>query len=335
MRSIPPVWLGIGLAVGYLLSHWVFDSLFLLFWGFPDTMQPAWRNDQWWTDLINAALIGYVPVALRIGRHGIAQDLTALRSNLRCTDAEFTQFRAEINGPGGPLTRALSLSGVPIGIAITYLDPSASGPGSSNASLSDPAFAWALLRIPILAGFLSHLIVADIRATRHYAALSRDWVIVDLLDVRSLAAVARRGQRSVLTWAVFSSIFSLFWLGNSAARSNTPLLALVLSLATAAYFVPLFAIRKNIRAEKKVELDRLREEIRSERQVTRAAVAPGAEQSPRLANLVTYYRLIESSREWPIDATNLVRVAFYLILGLGSWLGGALVERILDGVLGG
>ncbi len=332
MHSIPPVWLGIGVAVGYLASHWVFDGLFLLAWGFPDTAQPAWRNDRWWADLVNAALIGYVPAALRIARRGIVRDLEALRSHLRCTNAEFTRISDEISGPGGPLARALSLSGVPIGIAIVYLDPLVAM--SAEASLSDPAFAWALVRSAIGIGLLTHLIFADLRATRCYAALSHDLMIVDLLDVRSLAPLARRGQRSVLTWAVFSSIFSLFWLG-TAARGNFFLLVLVLGLATAAYFVPLFGIRKNIHAAKHVELDRLREEIRSEREVTGAAAAPGAEQSPRLANLVTYYQLIESTREWPIDATNIVRIALYLVLGLGSWLGGALVERALDGLLGG
>jgi hypothetical protein len=89
MRSIKPVWLGFGLAAGYLVCHWVFDGLFLLFGAFPDTLQPAWRNDLWWTDLVNAAQIGFLPAALLIARRGIAHDLEALRSHLRCTNAEF------------------------------------------------------------------------------------------------------------------------------------------------------------------------------------------------------------------------------------------------------
>ena len=101
MRSIEPVWLGFGLAVGYLVSHWVFDGLFLLVGAFPDNGQPAWRSDLWWTDLVNAAQIGFLPAALRIARRGIARDLETLRSQLQCTNAEFTQIRDEISGPGG------------------------------------------------------------------------------------------------------------------------------------------------------------------------------------------------------------------------------------------
>jgi hypothetical protein len=221
-----------------------------------------------------------------------------------------------------------------MGVAAVYLDPSITM--SAEASLSDPAFAWSLLRVAIIVGFLMHLIIADVRATRCFAALSRELVSVDLLDVRSLAPIARRGHRSVLTWALYSTIVSLFWLGgNTAARSNGFLLVLILGFATSAYFVPLVGIRKRIRAAKHAELGRLRDEIRSERTVAVAAAIPGAEQSPRLGNLITYYQLIEHAREWPIDATNLLRLALYLVLGLGSWLGGALVERLLDGVLGG
>ena len=104
---------------------------------------------------------------------------------------------------------------------------------------------------------------------------------------------------------------------------------MVLSMATLAFAVPIFALRHSILASKDVELDRLREEIREARMQT------GAADSPRLANSVAYYRLVESGREWPIDAANLLKFIGYLLLGLGSWLGGALVERILDTTLPG
>jgi hypothetical protein len=39
-------------------------------------------------------------------------------------------------------------------------------------------------------------------------------------------------------------------------------------------------------------------------------------------------------REWPFDAPSLARFSFYLLIGLGSWLGAAAVERLLDAALG-
>lgn len=331
MRFFPAAGLGLCVALGYLAFHWIFDGLFLALVGFPHGVQPAWRNDLWWTDFVNAALIGYIPAALRIGQRNSVRDLDALRPYLRCSDSEFSQVRDELSGRRDGFARALSLVGLPIGLAIAYLDPSASM--TSETTLSDPRFAWALIRLPVFVGLVTLLVDADIRATRRFVALSREWVIVDLLDISRLSPIARRGQQSVLIWALYLSLFSLFWLGDTAARSNASLLVMVLGLAMSAYFLPLIAIRRNIRATKHAELERLRAEIRVERDIT-ARHTDAADQTPRLANLVTYYQLIDSTREWPIDATNLVRLALYLILGLGSWLGGAIVERMLDGLIG-
>jgi len=38
-------------------------------------------------------------------------------------------------------------------------------------------------------------------------------------------------------------------------------------------------------------------------------------------------------REWPFDASTLVRFGLYLLIPLGSWAGGAFVERVIDALL--
>jgi len=42
---------------------------------------------------------------------------------------------------------------------------------------------------------------------------------------------------------------------------------------------------------------------------------------------------IEAAREWPFDASTFMRFALYLMIPLGSWLGGAFVERLVDAAL--
>jgi len=333
VRSAPPIRLGIAIFVAYLVCHWTFDGVVELFWGFPATEQPAWRSDLWWPDLVNAALIGFIPAALRFTRIGIERDLESLHPRMSGSDAELSALREEFTGPGGWSTRAASLSGISIGIGLTYLDPSISH--AAERSLSDPLFLWALLRTSIFVWLVMHLINTDFRTTRLYFLLGRDHMIVDLLDDHSLAPLAQRGQRSVLTWALFSSLFSLFWLGDSAAQANVILLVLALMVATIAYFVPLQAVRKKILAAKQLELDRLRAEIRIESRSLNTESEEARDTSPRLANLVSYYQLIDAASEWPIDATNIVRLALYLVLGVGSWLGAAFVERLVDGILSG
>ena len=105
-------------------------------------------------------------------------------------------------------------------------------------------------------------------------------------------------------------------------------------MATAAFIVPLIGVHYNILSEKKSQLDRLRNEIRIEKAAVIDKLSVENPASPRLANLISYYQLIGGTREWPIDAANLLRFFMYLLIGLGSWLGGAIVERLLDRTLG-
>jgi hypothetical protein len=41
----------------------------------------------------------------------------------------------------------------------------------------------------------------------------------------------------------------------------------------------------------------------------------------------------EDVPEWPLDSPSFVRFAPYLPIPIGSWLGGALVERLVDAVV--
>jgi hypothetical protein len=326
MSSIGLVCIGLAIAVGYLLLHVAFDAVVMALWGFPSGELPLWQNDQWWTDFVNAALIGYLPAAQAMARRDVARDLAEMRPRLRCNDAEFDELADAATGPGGPIARALSLSGIVLGALITFSDPSVAY--RATVSPSDPLFVWTLGRVIFMLWLVSRFAVYDFNITRLYRSLGRNSIRIDLLDIRRLTPFARRGQRSALTWVIFSSILSLFWLGDSAARSNLPGLILILSMAAFAFIGPLAALSQGIRAAKHTELERLREQIRDARAETDTAVA-----SPRLANLTGYYQLIDSASEWPVDAANLLKFIGYLLLGLGSWLGGALVERILDSAI--
>ncbi len=42
---------------------------------------------------------------------------------------------------------------------------------------------------------------------------------------------------------------------------------------------------------------------------------------------------IEGVREWPFDTGTFARFGLYLLIPLASWSGGALVERLIDGLL--
>ena len=59
----------------------------------------------------------------------------------------------------------------------------------------------------------------------------------------------------------------------------------------------------------------------------------GSAEQPTIAEITAYQNVIENIRNWPFDSPTLLRFTLYLMIPLGSWLGGALVERGLDFIL--
>ncbi len=85
-----------------------------------------------------------------------------------------------------------------------------------------------------------------------------------------------------------------------------------------------------IRAVKREERARLEPLLRQARD---DALTGDASTQGRLTDLLAYKTQIESTPEWPFDSSTLLRFALYLLIPVGSMVGGALVERIVDMVL--
>ncbi len=88
--------------------------------------------------------------------------------------------------------------------------------------------------------------------------------------------------------------------------------------------------RDAIRAAKGRELGALNRAIRGEDGALAETLLARRSPPPGLADLIAYRALIDGVREWPFDASAVARFLLYLGIPLGSWLGGALVERLLD-----
>lgn len=90
--------------------------------------------------------------------------------------------------------------------------------------------------------------------------------------------------------------------------------------------LPLQGIRMKIRLAKDRELDWCRVKL----QESRAQLKTGSGGGLPLAEVLAYRTLVEDIRNWPFDNPTLTRFMLYLLIPLGSWLGGAFVERGVD-----
>ena len=150
---------------------------------------------------------------------------------------------------------------------------------------------------------------------------------IDLFDTSLIRPYAQQGVRSSLLAVVCLSISANLWLDPKAPAVGTAVSVIMLVGASAlALVLPTWGIHQRLKALKQVELKQVRQAIAARRDPD-TRTADDAQQIR--ADLAIERRLMEIS-EWPFDAGSYGRVALYIFLGFGSWVGAALVERLLE-----
>jgi hypothetical protein len=157
---------------------------------------------------------------------------------------------------------------------------------------------------------------------------------VDLLDLTPFHVIGRMSLRFALLWIVGTSIGSLLFLTPGITLGlSAPLIGVMiptLCIAAAALLLPARGVQRRIAGAKQAELERVDTELRR----VRDAALEGDERSQdRLAGLLSYRSYVSDLREWPFDTSTSRRFALYLLIPLGSWFGGAIVERLLGAVI--
>jgi hypothetical protein len=287
---------------------------------------PPWPQPE---NRINAVIIllgTFLFVTARYAARRNLEEMARLRPLAACSEAEFSAILEsfEAHDPGR-LRRIRILSAV-VGFMVvpaTQADP---------LFLLDPQawqarVIWSLGSNAILFVLIGQGIYLASRTRSSVARLVGAIERVDLLDRSSLAPFSHMGLRNAFTWAVGSSIASLIFLDVERIWPVAGVIAVTLFMATRALLDPVRQIQRRLRAAKRVELDRVREQIRSARA---SVLEPGdVEGAARLPGLLAWEARVEQVAEWPFDAPTLARFGALIVLAVGSWLGGALVERLL------
>ena len=159
--------------------------------------------------------------------------------------------------------------------------------------------------------------------------LSEDIGSLDLLELHPHEPLIHQGLTNALLVIGTVSVMSLLGIE---ARYGPVLIGFWVSFIVLAWIgmmLPLRGIRRNIRAAKKNEIDWCRQALK----IARDELKSGTSSHQALAEILAYKNLVESIRNWPFDNPTLVRFSLYLLIPLGSWLGGAFVERGLDLIL--
>jgi hypothetical protein len=325
-----PLWIGLAIALAFGVLTVLLHELMILLGSEPLRFySPEVRIGSL---LINALLLGYIPTANAILHRGVERDLRELRPVLRRSNEEWQKLLDETTAvPSAALWMASGI-GLCVGAGMVSLDPELRET-YSGVSAFDPRFIWLLLHTSVVMALGLRLFVTEGHVSRAYARIGEELVEVDLFDLAPLAPFARKGQRSVVLWAVLSVMISWFWFLGSALQANLVISLLVLFVVTSAFLQPVMGVRRRIRGAKVAELERINDALRMQRGRLLEMGPEGDESGTRMADLVAYRSLVQGVREWPFDVSNLARFLLFGALGVGSWLGGALVERLVDVLL--
>ncbi|MBW1683961.1 MAG: hypothetical protein JRS35_02750 [Deltaproteobacteria bacterium] len=285
-------------------------------------------------DLVIALVLAFVLWTVLREPRATARDLTGLRPILDCSDAEHAALLQEALSAGHSV--AAGLLGASLGLGVVLLTTWASPSGAVDPPPAHPLTASFRLASSIalnagLFGLMGRLALASIRVSRLFAELGRRRVRLRLLDPGSLQPFARRGLRSASYWFIGSGIAMLLLVDAAVPGLIAAVIAGTLALGVVSLLLPSRGIHQQLREAKHAELARVRQLIeRRSRELFEPEDAAAPDRQPPLPALLAWEARIESVREWPFDTPTLVRFALFLLIPLGSWLGGAVVERVVD-----
>lgn len=324
---LSPIWVGTGIGLGIFLLYLAYSAAFGSSIG---TLRGVAVVNPWGAQLILALMIGFAPTISVYTIRGSLADLEELRPILTCSDAEYAELRRGITtfDPA-----AIRITGAIFAAAAVIWATTDSDlwTGGQRPPLTDPSFLWLAFINALSFWMTSRAIRIEITLARAFARLGSRVASIDLLDPGALAPFGRRGLRTVLLWMLFAALNSLLYTGGWAADLVPVILLGIVFWAVTGFLMPVTGAHETIRRAKRAELEQVRQAIREARDALLCDAGRTAEMAGgRLADLVAYEARIAGVREWPLDASTLLRWALYLALGLGSWLGGALVERLLE-----
>ena len=277
----------------------------------------------------NAALglvLAYVCASIWLGQRWIQHDFDRLRDVVEASDDEWAAWNERVRAPRtGPRLRAAML-GAASGLLVDVVGARA----SDTATIWPGHVVWVWILNPVLFATMGMLMSISAERASLYQALGRR-ARVQLGDVARLAPFARAGLRIALLWFVGTSLASVLLVDTDSPMLVVSILVTTTGIAVASLLAPSRGVHERLRDAKRQELDWLRAAITGASSALRRGDERVASQLPAL---LAWEARVSATSEWPFDAGTVVRFLLFLLVPVGSWLGGALVERVVQHWLG-
>lgn len=166
-----------------------------------------------------------------------------------------------------------------------------------------------------------------------WAKLGND-IEVDLFRPGLACAIGRIAVMSTLSVIGAQVLFVILIMGQGWDWVSVfPGLAASFAPAVLLFLIPVWPIRKRLKAAKEGMLQALDDDIRELGPISEARIRDGAA-IDQFNRLLVMRREMQQVSTWPFDTSNLFRIAFYLLLPPLTWVGAALVEKLVELFIG-
>ena len=323
---VAPIWVGVGFAVALLLAFALLSAAlggFSEFLAGEETLLQA-RDAR--LGVVIVILAAFLPTAHRYAMLGAVRNLEALQPLLA-------------PGSGGDAVRLPSHRRRIAALMGLLLPPLVGLTVDRDPGLYLRAEYWGVEQIwswslGAFCGWnLGAFIDTTLACSRRFSEIAGRLERIDLFDLSGLAPFARQGLLFALLWVLLPSVFAVNAVDRDFATSISVLTAICVVVGTTALLLPVLGVHRRIRQAKRAEIGRVEAAMRGDAGALASSAIAGRAPGPSLADLIAYRGWLESRPEWPFDTGMRLRFGLYLAIPLGSWLGGALVERLLTTAL--
>ena len=323
-----PWWLAGAVGAGFLLLPIPYHNATGRFDGVMIEGRPFWLHSFAVNEFAYAAALAYTIVLVVYLVRGTRRDLSQLGAVLGLDAAGLETLSREVLSFTPRFFRIAGAASVALGLVIVWATWQGTQ-GSFGMEPRGPTFAWILAREVFVDYHMGRALVLAIGVALRVSRLGRARARVRLLDLRPLAPFSQHGVRLALFWLAIWAINIPFLLttplSEGVFRTFAIATGVALALSAAGLLLPTLGVHRRIQAAKADELEAVRRQVEEAR---------GSGANDQLPGLLAYESRIAATREWPFDARALRRLGLYLLIPVASWVGGALIERLVDAALG-
>jgi hypothetical protein len=180
---------------------------------------------------------------------------------------------------------------------------------------------------------LGRATVATLGVSRDFSAIAAALPRVDLLDRAWLAPFTSQALFMALLWLLVPAIWAVNLVDAPFLLVVPVISALCVGVGSAALWLPTHVVRRRLAEAKERELAATHAAVAGDEAALRRSLLARRAERPSVADLVAWAGYVRELSTSPFTQASRLRFLLYLALPLGSWLGGALVDWLVERAL--